>query len=114
MTQPSIMPTTPAREASAPWRERTLERLVQHVRAVLPVSAVVFLPERSSGGQQVGWFADERLRDAMEASAHRLARGRALLLPRVEAWQAAPELMDAIAAELGMDRARKAWAAFRT
>jgi GAF domain-containing protein len=43
----------------------------------------------------------------------RLARGRGLLLPRVEAWQAAPELMDAIAAELGMDRARKAWAAFR-
>jgi GAF domain-containing protein len=113
MTQPSILPTTPAQEAPAPWRERTLERLLQHVRTVLPVSAVVFLPEESSGGQPVGWFADERLRDAMEATMRRLARGRALLLPRVEAWQAAPELMDAIAAELGMDRARKAWATFR-
>ena len=78
MTQPSIVPTTPAREASAPWRERTLERLLQHVRTVLPVSAVVFLPEESSGGQPVGWFADERLRDAMEATMRRLARGRAL------------------------------------
>src|SRR5215211_1213457 len=113
MTQPSIFPTTPAQEASTPWRERTLERLVQHVRAVIPVSAVVFLPEESSGGRSVGWFADESLRDAMEASMRRLARGRALLLPRVEAWQAAPELMDAIAAELGMERARKAWATYR-
>jgi serine phosphatase RsbU (regulator of sigma subunit) len=113
MTQPSTLPTTPAPEPSVPWRERTLERLVQHVRTVLPVSAVAFLPEETSGARTVGWFADERLRDAMEASMRRLARGRGLLLPRVEAWQAAPELMDAIAAELGMDRARKAWAAFR-
>ena len=113
MTQPSSISTTPAREASAPWRERTLERLVQHVRAVLPVSAVVFFPEASSGGRPVGWFADERLGDAMQASMDRLAGGRALLLPRVEAWQAAPELMDAIAAEFDLDRARKAWAAYR-
>jgi GAF domain-containing protein len=113
MIQPTTALTTPAQEASAPWRERTLERVVQHVRAVLPVSAVVFLPEESSGGQPVGWFADESLRDAMEASMRRLARGRTLLLPRVEAWQAAPELMDAIAAELGMERAREAWTTYR-
>ena len=51
MTQPSIVPISPAQEASTPWRERTLERLVQHVRAVLPVSAVVFLPAESSGAR---------------------------------------------------------------
>ena len=114
MTQPSTVSTSPAQEPSVPWRERTLERLVQHVRAVLPgVSAVVFLPEDSRGAHAVGWFADERLRDALGAATGRLARGRALLLPRVEAWQAAPELMDAIAAELGMERARTAWAALR-
>src|SRR5919109_925797 len=114
MTQPSTVSSTPAPEQSVPWRERTLERLVQHVRAVLPgVSAVVFLPADATDARAVGWFADERLRDALGASMGRLARGRALLLPRVEAWQAAPELMDAIAAELGMDRARRAWAAFR-
>ena len=113
MTQPSTVPSTPAPEQAVPWRERTLERLVQHVRTLLPVSAVVFLPEEESGGHAVGWFADERLRDALEASMQRLARGRTLLLPRVEAWQAAPELMDAIAAQLGMERAREAWSAYR-
>jgi GAF domain-containing protein len=114
MIQPSTVSSTPAPEPSAPWRERTLERLVQHVRTVLPgASAVAFLPDEASGERTIGWFANERLRDAMEASMSRLARGRALLLPRVEAWQAAPELMDAIAAELGMDRARRAWSAYR-
>jgi GAF domain-containing protein len=114
MGQPTILPTTPAQEASAPWRERTLERLVQHVRTVLPVSAVMFTPDEASGGRTVGWFADEALRDALAASVSELARGRTLLLPRVEAWQAAPWLMDAIAAELGMERGRTAWAAYRT
>jgi GAF domain-containing protein len=114
MIQPSTVSSTPAPEPSAPWRERTLERLVQHVRTVLPgVSAVAFLPDEANGERAVGWFANDSLRDAMEASMSRLARGRALLLPRVEAWQAAPELMDAIAAELGMDRARRAWSAYR-
>jgi serine phosphatase RsbU (regulator of sigma subunit) len=113
MSQPSTVSSTPAPEPLVPWRERTLERLVEHVRTVLPVSAVVFLPDEASGGRAVGWFADERLQDALEASMGRLARGRALLLPRVEAWQAAPELMDAIAAELGMERAREAWSAYR-
>jgi len=113
MTQPSTVSSTSAPEQSAPWRERTLARLVQHVRTVLPVSAVAFVPDEASSGRTVGWFADDQLQDAMAASMSRLARGRALLLPRVEAWQAAPELMDAIAAELGMERARKAWAAYR-
>ena len=113
MTQPSTAPMTPMGDASAPWRERTLERLAQHVRTVLPVSAVVFVPEQASGGRAVGWFGDERLRDAMEASMDRLARGRTLLLPRVEAWQAAPALMGALGAGLGMDRARAAWAVYK-
>jgi GAF domain-containing protein len=114
MTQPSTVRSPAASAQSAPWRERTLERLVQHVRTVLPgVSAVAFLPAEASCERTVGWFADERLRDAVEASLSRLARGRTLLLPRVEAWQAAPELMDAIVAELGTDRAREAWSAYR-
>jgi GAF domain-containing protein len=113
MTQPSTVQTTPMGEASAPWRERTLDRLVQHVRTVLPVSAVVFVPEQASRGRAVGWFGDESLRDAMEASMDRLTRGRTLLVPRVEAWQAAPELMGALGAELGVDRARKAWSVYK-
>ena len=114
MTQPSTVSSTPAPKPSAPWRERTLERLAQHVRTVLPgVSAVAFVPDEASAERAVGWFANESLQDAMEASMSRLARGRALLLPRVEAWQAAPELMDAVTAELGVDRARRAWSAYR-
>ena len=44
MTQPSTLPPAPpAPSTPAPWRERTLARLVSHVRAVLPVSAVAFV-----------------------------------------------------------------------
>jgi GAF domain-containing protein len=115
MSQPTTLPASgPAAAPPAPWRERTLTRLVQHVRAVLPVSGVAFLTEDADDGRPVGWFADEDLRAAMEASMRRITRGRPLLLARVEAWQAAPELMDAIAAELGQERARRAWATFRT
>jgi GAF domain-containing protein len=118
MTQPGTLPSTiPALAAPAPWRERTLARVVEHVRAVLPVSAVAFVaadPTDTGEGHRASWFAREDLRTAMEASMGRLVRSRPLLLPRVEAWQAAPELMDAIAAELDQERARHAWAAFRT
>jgi GAF domain-containing protein len=113
MTQPSTLPTiTPAPSLDAPWRERTLARLVQHVRAVLPVSAVAFLTEDAAGGDDsIGWFADGDLRAAVMASMPLLVRGRPLLLPRVEAWEAAPELVEAMAAELGdPDRA---WRSFR-
>ena len=111
MSQPSTLPSSgPAAAPPAPWRERTLTRLVQHVRTVLPVSGVAFLTEDD---RPVGWFADEDLRAAMLASMTRITRGRPLLLARVEAWQAAPDLMDAIAAELGQESARRAWATFR-
>jgi GAF domain-containing protein len=114
MSQPITLPlTTPTQGPSAPWRQRTLERLVQHVRTVLPVSAAAFVTDDGAGPRTVGWFADEELHAGMEASMSLLAGSGTLLLPRVEAWQAAPELMDAIAAELGQERARVAWATFR-
>jgi GAF domain-containing protein len=115
MTQPSTLPpTAPAPTAPAAWRERTLSRLVQHVRTVLPVSAVAFVREESSDGGSAGWFASEDLRDAMEASMGLLVRGRALLLPRVEAWQAAPELLNAMTAELGAKRGSEVWVKYRS
>ena len=114
MSQPiTLPPTTPTQGPAAPWRQRTLERLVQHVRTVLPVSAAAFVTDDGAAASTVGWFADEELRAGMEASMSRLTGGGTLLLPRVEAWQAAPELMDALAAELGQERARVAWATFR-
>jgi GAF domain-containing protein len=115
MTQPSTLPSTaPAPAPPAAWRERTLERLVQHVRTVLPVSAVAFLTGESNGALSSGWFASDSLRVAMEASMGLLVRGRPLLLPRVEAWQAAPDLMEAIAGKLGPERGREAWRAYRS
>jgi len=111
MTQPSTLPRiTPA---PAPWRERTLARLVQHVRAVLPVSAVAFVTADGSDGESVTWFAGEDLRAGLTACMGQLARARPLLLPRVEAWQAAPELTDAITAGLGEEAAPRAWEALR-
>ena len=44
----------------------------------------------------VGWFADDDLRAALATCMPRLVRARTLLLPRVDAWQAAPELVDAM------------------
>ncbi len=108
MTQPSPLPPAPFPATPAPWRERTLERLAQHVRAVLPVSAVAFVAGEE-GGEPVGWFADDELRAALPACMPRLVQGRTLLLPRVDAWQAAPELVDAVAAELGEEAAQRAW-----
>lgn len=117
MTHPSALPpTSPAHPPPAPWRERTLARILEHVRAVLPVSAVAFVdadPRPDGRATSAGWFAQDELRDAIGPSLPRLGAGRTLLLPRVEAWQAAPELMDAIADAHGPERAREAWARFR-
>jgi len=112
---PASPPDSSAAAAPAPWRERTLSRLVTHVRAVLPVSAVAFVTARSGEAdeQPVGWFADEDLRVAIEASLSRMVRARSLLLPRVDAWQAAPELMEAIGDELGEARAQRVWESYR-
>jgi GAF domain-containing protein len=99
----------------ASWGERTMERVVRHVRAVLPVSAVAFVPARSAGPEvrPAGWYADERLRSALEATTDRLVRATPLLLPRVEAWQAAPELEASIEAALDEVEGQAAWEAFR-
>ena len=118
MTQPSTFPPTTTLPATAPvpWRERTLARVVEHVRAVLPVSAVAFVTvDQDDAGEtrRAAWFARDDLRAAMEASIGLLVRNRPLLLPRVEAWQAAPKIRDAIAAELDETAAGEAWATYR-
>ena len=113
MTQPSTLPPAPLPPTPNPWRRRTLERLVQHVRAVLPVSAVAFVTGEDGGDEPVGWFADDDLRAALQTCMPQLVRRRTLLLPRIDAWQAAPELIEATAAELGDEAAHRAWRTLR-
>jgi GAF domain-containing protein len=114
-THPASPPTSSAPAPPAPWRERTLARLVTHVRAVLPVSAVAFVTAQSDDGTEepIGWFADDDLRVAITASLSRMVRTRSLVLPRVDAWQAAPDLKEAIAGELGEARAQHVWEGYR-
>jgi phosphoserine phosphatase RsbU/P len=113
---PGTLPRPPVPASPAPWRERTLTRLVAHVRAVLPVSAVAFVTAESgvlAAPRPAGWFTSEDLREAMEASLSRMLRTRSLILPRVDAWEAAPELMQAISAQLGETRAERVWESYR-
>jgi GAF domain-containing protein len=104
---------------TTPWRDRTLCRLVDDVRSLLPAAAVSFttLGEET---RVTGWFSSEELRDALcsgsgpgpvEAA---LERGRPLLLPRVDAWQAAPLLLKGLGAALGEKRGGRAWHAYQS
>jgi GAF domain-containing protein len=123
----STLATRPADPPS--FRERTLAQLVDHVRALIPVGAVTFVTLDEHRGRlerSGGWFADPDLRDALggpgtvllnagrrtllEAT---LERERPLFLPRVDAWEAAPELYDHAVASLGPDRAERAWQRYR-
>jgi GAF domain-containing protein len=117
MTHASTLPkSAPVPASPAPWRERTLARLVAHVRAVLPVSAAAFVTVDDGDApaeHAADWFATEDLRIAVEASMGHLVGGRSMLLPRVDAWQAAPELMAAISSEVGEERGREIWESYR-
>ncbi len=117
MTHAASAPSSsPGPSPPAPWRERTLSRLVTHVRAVLPVSAVAFVTadsEKPADLQSTGWFATEDLRAAVEASLSRMVRSRCLLLPRVDAWEAAPDLMEAMSEQLGEEHAQRVWESYR-
>jgi GAF domain-containing protein len=117
MSHTSTLPSAPAPRPPAPWRERTLSRLVTHVRAVLPAAAVAFVTVDSdelSAERATGWFATDDLRVAVEASISRLVGTRPLVLPHVDAWQAAPDLMEAISAQLGEERGQRIWESYRS
>ena len=112
-SRPTQEPTEDPRSSAA--RERTLEQLLQHVRTLMDVDAAAFLVvdhERGSIEPFAGWFTSQDLRDAIYASAGR-AYDRPLLLPRVEAWEAAPDLLGAMMNTLGETRAARVWAAYR-
>jgi GAF domain-containing protein len=88
---------TPAVQAAdrPSLRERTLARLVEHVRALIPADAVSFVTVRRGKVEHTaGWFADTELRASFEELAEAVAeRDQPLFLPRVDAWEAAAKLL---------------------
>jgi GAF domain-containing protein len=112
------------------WLERTLGRLLDHVRTLVPLDGAAFLrvdPERTFVEPLADWFASADLRAAIQPEARRpydrerpglpelaLERDRALLLPRVEAWEAATDLRRAALDTLGPERTAHVWEAYRS
>jgi GAF domain-containing protein len=110
-------------------RDRTLERLLDHVRRLMHADGVAFLvvdEQRKWVESIADWFLSADLREAIEPVPRRrydharpglvefaLERDRPLLLPRVEAWEAAGELLDSTRDALGDVRAARVWESFR-
>jgi GAF domain-containing protein len=116
--------------ASEAFRERTFQRLVDLVRALIPVGVVAFVTvdeEQGTIEHSGGWFADAVLREALARPGPRpldrrrhglveaaLERERPLFLPRMDAWQAAPDLLAAAVDSLGDAHARRIWSVYRS
>src|SRR5918992_4333055 len=94
MTAISDTQATPATGRPS-LRERTLARLVEHVRALIPAGAVAFVTvHRGSVEHTAGWFAEAELRGPFEELGEAVAeRDRPLFLPRLDAWEAAAKLL---------------------
>ena len=112
----------------SPWLETTLGRLLEHVRELVPVDGCAFLMVEGESRvyPHVDWFASPELRAALAPSGGRaydrsrpdlvemaVERGRCLLLPRVDAWEAAPRLREAVVRAHGEDRGSEVWETYR-
>src|SRR5215218_7082871 len=110
------------------FRSRILARLVEHVRTLIPVGAVTFFTVDEVEGtveRSAAWFADDALRDVFGAPGSHpldrrgrglveaaLERERPLLLPRIDAWEAASDLLAAMIEALGGERAHAVWSSY--
>ena len=107
-------------EPGTRWLQRTLDRLVDHVRSLLRSDAVALTVVDRDGlpAHAAAWSERPELRELLTVCGRPslaeavLARDRPLLLPAVEAWEAAPDLRAGAAAELGGGRADRAWSLF--
>ena len=125
----SILPTPSQSREPNGWTERASARLVEDIRALLRVDGVAFVTvdeEQRQMTRAAGWFANPELDEALQPAGTRtldhgrpglveaaLGRGRPLLLPRVEAWEAAPDLLAELMDTLGEERATEVWRSFR-
>jgi GAF domain-containing protein len=94
MTAISDTQATPATDHPS-LRERTLARLVEHVRELIPAGAMAFVTVRRGKVEHTaGWFAEAELRGPFEELGEAVAeRDRPLFLPRLDAWEAAAKLL---------------------
>jgi serine phosphatase RsbU (regulator of sigma subunit) len=126
--------TLPAGGSTAPadsaWLDVTLARLLEHVRTLLDVDGAAFLvvdAERRNIEPLADWFATTALREAIEPANRRpydsrrpglveyaLERDRPLLLPRVEAWESAPDMLATAVETLGSETAARVWETYRS
>src|SRR3954466_3943676 len=128
MTAPSLLrPAEPKRAAQTGWLADTVGRLVEDVRTLLPVDGCAFLKVDGDRVQPlVASFDSADLRAALAATGGHpyddarpdlaelaIQGGRSLLLPRVEAWEAAAQLRESIGRSVDEDRAREVWETFR-
>jgi GAF domain-containing protein len=126
MTTPSLGSTAASGPAHTP---DTLERVLEHVRSLLPIDGAAFLvADREQGTVEpiTVWFASPELQDAVELGGGRsyetrrpgltemaLERGAPLLIPRVEAWTDGGRLRGTMESLLGQERGMAAWEAYR-
>jgi len=126
-TGPSAVGKDP--QSGRAWLDATLARLLEHVRTLLDVDGVAFLvvdAERRNIEPLADWFASTRLRETIEPANRRaydrqrpglveyaLERDRPLLLPRVEAWENAPDMLHTAVAALGEEHAARLWEIYR-
>lgn len=130
MTTSSLLPRPEtAHPQEGAWLARTLGRLLEHVRTLLPVDGAAFLLVAGDPPvvePLVDWFSSPDLRAAVapprgrpydrarpELAEMALERGRSLLIPRVDAWEAAPRLREAVIREHGEDRGAEVWRSYR-
>jgi serine phosphatase RsbU (regulator of sigma subunit) len=106
-----------------------LDRIIEHVRALVRCDAASFQivdPEKGSIEPVAGWFATPALGAALEPFLRRaydrerpglteaaLERGRPLLLPRLEDWEAAPRVLEVAREAIGNEAAARAWDVYR-
>ena len=97
------MPTSALLDSVAtpdPPGNRTLARLTEHVRVLVPAGAVAIVTVE----QFAGWFADPRVGEALGSQVLDADRRRALvqaalelegplLLPRLDGWEGSPALL---------------------
>jgi GAF domain-containing protein len=123
----SSSPSSPATDPGS-FRERLFARLVEHVHTLIPVEAVTFFTvddRRGTIDRSAAWFADDALRDVFGSPGNQpldprgrglveaaLERERPLLLPRIDAWQAAADLLAAMVESLGTERAHDVWRSY--